>query len=44
MSNELNAFEVTILDQDDLLRVSGGLVSTGETHSICHQDGVNDSD
>lgn len=39
----LNNFEVTVLEQSDLSKVSGGLAPT-QTQSACHIDGVNDNE
>lgn len=38
------SFEVVVLDQQDLAKVSGGLLATQDTHSVCHQDGTTDND
>lgn len=40
----INAFEVHVLDADALAKVSGGLLATQDTQSACHVDGTNDNE
>lgn len=41
---QLPEFEVKVLDEKELLMVTGGLIATSGTKSQCNKDGTNDGD